>query len=71
MHHNKFDFNMILKLITEMLGTRHYMTFMLFLGMANAYVMRTNMSVAIVAMVSDYFEINCFKMAIINVLSCL
>lgn len=37
-----------------MLGTRHYMTFMLFLGMANAYVMRTNMSVAIVAMVSDY-----------------
>ncbi|CAO1427625.1 unnamed protein product [Diamesa hyperborea] len=35
-----------------MLGTRHYMTFMLFLGMANAYVMRTNMSVAIVAMVN-------------------
>lgn len=28
------------------------MTFMLFLGMANAYVMRTNMSVAIVAMVN-------------------
>jgi ACS family sodium-dependent inorganic phosphate cotransporter-like MFS transporter 5 len=27
-------------------------TFMLFLGMANAYVMRTNMSVAIVAMVN-------------------
>lgn len=36
------------------------MTFMLFLGMANAYVMRTNMSVAIVAMVSDYFEIKLF-----------
>lgn len=28
-------------------------TFMLFLGMANAYVMRTNMSVAIVAMVNQ------------------
>lgn len=28
------------------------MTFMLFLGMANAYVMRTNMSVAVVAMVN-------------------
>lgn len=28
------------------------MTFMLFLGMANAYIMRTNMSVAIVAMVN-------------------
>jgi hypothetical protein len=34
------------------LGTRHYVTFMLFLGMANAYIMRTNMSVAIVAMVN-------------------
>ncbi|CRK89117.1 CLUMA_CG002510, isoform A [Clunio marinus] len=33
-------------------GTRHYVTFMLFLGMANAYIMRTNMSVAIVAMVN-------------------
>lgn len=33
-------------------GTRHVVTFMLFLGMANAYVMRTNMSVAIVAMVN-------------------
>lgn len=31
---------------------RHWVTFMLFLGMANAYVMRTNMSVAIVAMVN-------------------
>lgn len=30
------------------------MTFMLFLGMANAYVMRTNMSIAIVSMVRDY-----------------
>lgn len=34
------------------LGMRHWVTFMLFLGMANAYVMRTNMSVAIVAMVN-------------------
>lgn len=33
-------------------GSRHYVTFMLFLGMANAYIMRTNMSVAIVAMVN-------------------
>ncbi|KAM7341817.1 putative inorganic phosphate cotransporter protein picot isoform 1-T1 [Cochliomyia hominivorax] len=32
--------------------TRYFVTFMLFLGMANAYVMRTNMSVAIVAMVN-------------------
>lgn len=35
-----------------MVGARHIVTFMLFLGMANAYVMRTNMSVAIVAMVN-------------------
>ncbi|XP_077289317.1 putative inorganic phosphate cotransporter protein picot isoform X2 [Arctopsyche grandis] len=34
------------------LGARHFVTFMLFLGMANAYIMRTNMSVAIVAMVN-------------------
>lgn len=34
------------------LGHRHWVTFMLFLGMANAYIMRTNMSVAIVAMVN-------------------
>ncbi|XP_014208881.1 putative inorganic phosphate cotransporter isoform X2 [Copidosoma floridanum] len=33
-------------------GKRHMVTAMLFLGMANAYVMRTNMSVAIVAMVN-------------------
>ncbi|XP_067626518.1 putative inorganic phosphate cotransporter isoform X2 [Eurosta solidaginis] len=33
-------------------STRYFVTFMLFLGMANAYVMRTNMSVAIVAMVN-------------------
>ncbi|XP_014602938.1 PREDICTED: putative inorganic phosphate cotransporter isoform X1 [Polistes canadensis] len=38
--------------LTGLLGTRHVVTFMLFLGMANAYVMRTNMSVAIVAMVN-------------------
>ncbi|XP_011300837.1 putative inorganic phosphate cotransporter isoform X2 [Fopius arisanus] len=35
-----------------LVGSRHIVTFMLFLGMANAYVMRTNMSVAIVAMVN-------------------
>ena len=35
-----------------MFGSRHLVTFMLFLGMANAYIMRTNMSVAIVAMVN-------------------
>ncbi|KAE8737182.1 hypothetical protein FOCC_FOCC017357 [Frankliniella occidentalis] len=34
-------------------GARHFLTLMLFLGMANAYVMRTNMSVAIVAMVNQ------------------
>ncbi|KAF6206564.1 hypothetical protein GE061_017798 [Apolygus lucorum] len=34
-------------------GTRHVVTAMLFLGMANAYTMRTNMSVAIVAMVNQ------------------
>lgn len=38
-----------------MFGKRHFVTFMLFLGMANAYVMRTNMSVAIVAMVNHTF----------------
>ncbi|KYB28805.1 Putative inorganic phosphate cotransporter-like Protein [Tribolium castaneum] len=37
---------------TGWFGTRHFVTFMLFLGMANAYVMRTNMSMAIVAMVN-------------------
>lgn len=36
-----------------LVGTRHLVTFLLFLGMANAYVMRTNMSVAIVAMVNQ------------------
>lgn len=35
-------------------GTRHFVTLMLFMGMANAYVMRTNMSVAIVAMVKQH-----------------
>lgn len=38
-----------------MFGARHFVTFMLFLGMANAYVMRTNMSVAIVAMVNHTY----------------
>lgn len=40
-------------LVAAWLGLRHMVTFMLFLGMANAYVMRTNMSVAIVAMVNQ------------------
>lgn len=39
-------------LFSACIGTRHIVTFMLFLGMANAYIMRTNMSVAIVAMVN-------------------
>lgn len=39
-------------LFSAWIGTRHIVTFMLFLGMANAYIMRTNMSVAIVAMVN-------------------
>lgn len=39
--------------VTGMLGSRHFVILMLFLGMANAYIMRTNMSVAIVAMVDQ------------------
>ncbi|XP_011343507.1 putative inorganic phosphate cotransporter isoform X2 [Ooceraea biroi] len=35
-----------------LVGKRHIVTFLIFLGMANAYIMRTNMSVAIVAMVN-------------------
>ncbi|KAL5287532.1 Picot.2 family protein [Megaselia abdita] len=35
--------------------TRYFMTLMLFMGMANAYIMRTNMSVAIVAMVNHTY----------------
>lgn len=42
----------IFLVVSAWFGTRHLVTFMLFLGMANAYVMRTNMSVAIVAMVN-------------------
>ncbi|XP_039292778.1 putative inorganic phosphate cotransporter isoform X3 [Nilaparvata lugens] len=38
---------------TAWIGTRHKVTFLLFLGMANAYIMRTNMSVAVVAMVNQ------------------
>jgi len=38
--------------LTVRFGKRHIVTFMIFLGMANAYIMRTNMSVAIVAMVN-------------------
>lgn len=43
----------LLSLCTGWTGARHFLTMMLFLGMANAYVMRTNMSVAIVAMVNQ------------------
>lgn len=39
------------QLIDKRFGTRHYVTLMLFFGMANAYIMRTNMSVAI----GEYF----------------
>lgn len=39
-------------------GSRHVVTLMLFLGMANAYVMRTNMSVAIVAMINHTAIVN-------------
>jgi hypothetical protein len=50
------DYNVLpsflLLLFSACIGTRHIVTFMLFLGMANAYIMRTNMSVAIVAMVN-------------------
>lgn len=50
---HQFDGNTILfSFVTAWIGTRHVVTFMLFLGMANAYIMRTNMSVAIVAMVN-------------------
>ncbi|GBP02848.1 Putative inorganic phosphate cotransporter [Eumeta japonica] len=47
-------FNEIFERISSrgLFQTRYFVTFMLFLGMANAYVMRTNMSVAIVAMVN-------------------
>jgi len=37
---------------SALVGKRHIVTFLIFLGMANAYIMRTNMSVAIVAMVN-------------------
>lgn len=50
---------MIFIKISEMFGSRHYMTFMLFLGMANAYIMRTNMSIAIVSMVWIYYQRKC------------
>lgn len=49
------DYVNFVLIFTEFWGTRHFVTFMLFLGMANAYVMRTNMSVAIVAMVNHTY----------------
>lgn len=42
-------------LIAARFPARYFVTFMLFMGMANAYVMRTNMSVAIVAMTNQTF----------------
>lgn len=42
----------VIFLFAACVGVRHFVTFMLFLGMANAYIMRTNMSIAIVAMVN-------------------
>ncbi|KAI5703344.1 hypothetical protein M8J76_005777 [Diaphorina citri] len=48
----------ILKPKPKGLGYRHWTTFMLFIGMANAYVMRTNMSVAIVAMTNPESSIH-------------
>ncbi|CAH1107273.1 unnamed protein product [Psylliodes chrysocephalus] len=56
-HKNKYDLEKKLPQLEKpsalgWFGTRHMVTFMLFLGMANAYIMRTNMSVAIVAMVN-------------------
>ncbi|XP_044592760.1 putative inorganic phosphate cotransporter isoform X1 [Cotesia glomerata] len=48
------------------IGSRHIVTFMLFLGMANAYVMRTNMSVAIVAMVNHTATEHDKKMEVVD-----
>lgn len=39
---------------------------MLFLGMANAYVMRTNMSVAIVAMINHTAIVNKDEVPLVN-----
>lgn len=44
--------NLWFPFFSALTGKRHMVTFMIFLGMANAYIMRTNMSVAIVAMVN-------------------
>ena len=44
--------------VAACVGSRHVVTLMLFLGMANAYVMRTNMSVAIVAMINHTAIVN-------------
>lgn len=44
--------------VAALVGSRHIVTLMLFLGMANAYVMRTNMSVAIVAMINHTAIVN-------------
>lgn len=55
LHGNIFLLLCLLKMnifVSAWFGARHVVTLMLFLGMANAYVMRTNMSVAIVAMVN-------------------
>lgn len=49
----KFNVILFFFVSAAWIGSRHVVTFMLFLGMANAYIMRTNMSVAIVAMVNQ------------------
>ncbi|XP_003398669.1 putative inorganic phosphate cotransporter isoform X2 [Bombus terrestris] len=49
-----------------LVGSRHVVTLMLFLGMANAYVMRTNMSVAIVAMINHTAIVNKEEEPLVN-----
>ena len=54
MHINK---NVYLKkkffFVSEWFGTRRVLTFLAFIGFANVYAMRVNLSVAIVAMVNS------------------
>ncbi|XP_060816803.1 putative inorganic phosphate cotransporter isoform X2 [Bombus pascuorum] len=54
------------KSCVALVGSRHIVTLMLFLGMANAYVMRTNMSVAIVAMINHTAIVNKEEEAPVN-----
>lgn len=52
--------------VAALVGSRHIVTLMLFLGMANAYVMRTNMSVAIVAMINHTAIVNKEEEPLVN-----